>query len=116
MQTAAHIGETIVIKGEVTAHEDVTIAGRVEGSIRIDGHALTIAPGASVLADVHADDVIVGGEFTGTLTADRRIEFGATASAQGDFEAPAIRVVDGAGVTGRVETTGARAPALQLAS
>ena len=116
MQTAAHIGETIVIKGEVTAREDVTIAGRVEGSIRLDGCALTILPGANVLADVHAADVIVAGQFAGTLTADRRIELRATAVAEGDFEAPAIAVSDGAAVTGRVETTADRKPALQLAS
>jgi cytoskeletal protein CcmA (bactofilin family) len=116
MQTAAHIGETIVIKGEVTAREDVTVAGRIEGSIRIEGHALTIAASASILADVHAADVIVAGQFLGTLTADRRIEFSAGANVDGDFEAPAIAVAEGAVVTGRVETTGERAPALQLAS
>ena len=116
MQTAAHFGETIVIKGEVTASEDVTVAGRIEGSIRIDGCSLTVMPGANVLADVHAADVIVAGEFAGTLTADRRIELRATAVAEGDFEAPAIAVADGAVVTGRVETTADRSPALQLAS
>lgn len=116
MQTAAHIGETIVIKGEVTAREDVTIAGRIEGSIRIDGHALTIANGASVLADVHATDVTVAGEFLGTLTADRHIAFSGSANVEGDFEAPTIAIAEGAVVTGRVETTGERKPALQLAS
>lgn len=116
MQTAAHIGGTIVIKGEVSAREDVTIAGRIEGSIRIDGHALTIAEGANILADVHADAVVVAGQFTGTLTADRRIEFRASANADGDFEAPAIVIAEGAVVTGRAETTADRKPALQLAS
>jgi cytoskeletal protein CcmA (bactofilin family) len=116
MQTAAKIGETIVIKGEITAAEDLTVAGRVEGSIKIEGHALTIAAGSSVLADVHAADVIVGGQFAGTATADRRIELAATADADGDFEAPAIAVADGATVTGRVTTTRERKPSLQLAS
>lgn len=115
MQTAAHIGETIVIKGEVTAREDVTIAGRIEGSIRVDGHALTVAPGASVIADVHAMEVVVRGQVFGTVTADRRVELGATASVEGEVEAPIIAMADGASMSGRLETTGQR-KALQLAS
>ena len=82
MQTAAHIGETIVIKGEVTASEDVIIAGRVEGSITVDGHVLTVAPGANVVADIHAADVIVHGQVFGAVTADRRIELSATAAVE----------------------------------
>lgn len=116
MQTVAHIGETIVIKGEVTAREDVTIAGRVEGSITVDGHALTVAPGANVVADIHAADVIVRGQVFGSVTADRRIELGATANVEGEIVAPSVAMADGAAVSGRVETTGQRAPALQLAS
>ena len=117
MQTdAAHIGTTIVIKGEMTAAEDVTIAGKVEGSIKIDGHALTVAQGANVLADVHAADVIVSGQLFGTITADNRIHLRATAEVEGEMSAPAMTVADGAVVTGRAETTRPRTPALSLAS
>lgn len=116
MQTVAHIGGTIVIKGEVTAREDVTIAGRVEGSITVDGHALTVAPGAYVVADIHAADVIVRGQVFGSVTADRRVELGATANVEGEIAAPAVAMIDGAEISGRVETTGQRRPALQLAS
>jgi cytoskeletal protein CcmA (bactofilin family) len=115
MQSGAHIGETIVIKGEMTAGEDVVIAGRVEGSIHVEGHALTVAPGANVVADVRAAEVIVAGHVFGSVTADRRIDVRATADVEGELGAPAIAVADGATVSGRVETTGARGPGLQLA-
>lgn len=116
MQTAAHIGETIVIKGEMTASEDVTIAGRVEGTVSVEGHALTVAPGASVVADIHAADIVVQGQVFGSMTADRRVEIDATADIEGEISAPVVRVADGAVLSGRVETTGQRKPALQLAS
>ena len=38
MQERAGVGSTVVIKGELTAHEDVVIAGRVEGLIDVTGH------------------------------------------------------------------------------
>ncbi len=116
MQTAARIGETIVIKGEMTASEDVTIAGRVEGTVSVEGHALTVAPGASVVADIHAADIVVQGKVFGSMTAERRVEIDATADVEGEISAPVVRVEDGAVLTGRVETTGQRKPALQLAS
>ncbi len=116
MQTAAHIGETIVIKGELTADEDVTICGRVEGTITIDGHALTVAPGASVVADIHAAELIVRGQVFGSIAAERRVELDATANVEGEISAPVVRLADGSTVSGRVETTAPRKPALQLAS
>lgn len=116
MHTAAHMGSTIVIKGELSAREDVTVAGRIEGSIHVDGHVLTVAPGANVVADIHAAEVIVCGQVFGSVTADRRIELGATAEVEGEIAAPVVGIADGAGVTGRVETQAARKPVLQLAS
>jgi len=116
MQTAAHIGSTIVIKGELSAREDVTFAGRIEGSIHVDGHALTVAPGANVVADIHAAEVIVRGRVFGSVTADRRIELGATAEIEGEIAAPVVGIADGASVAGRVDTQAARRSVLQLAS
>ena len=42
MERPSEIGSSIVIKGEIIAHENLVVSGRVEGSIRVDAHALTI--------------------------------------------------------------------------
>ena len=37
MQQRAGVGSTVVIKGELTAQEDLVIAGRVEGTVSVAG-------------------------------------------------------------------------------
>ena len=54
MERPAEIGASVVIKGELTAQEDIVIGGRIEGSVRIEGHSVTINAGAQVVADVDA--------------------------------------------------------------
>ena len=37
MERPTEIGTSIVVKGEITAHEDIVVSGRVEGSIAASG-------------------------------------------------------------------------------
>jgi len=39
MQHGAHIGPSVVVKGDVSAREPITIAGRVEGTIDVSGQS-----------------------------------------------------------------------------
>jgi len=39
-------GQSIVIKGDISGNEDLVIAGRVVGSITLEGRVLTLAPGS----------------------------------------------------------------------
>ena len=50
MQHGAHIGATVVIKGEISAKEPLTVSGRVEGTIDVPGHVVTIEAGAHAYA------------------------------------------------------------------
>lgn len=102
MQNGARIGSTLVIKGEISAQEPLSIAGRVEGTIDVSGHILTVEQGASVAADITADGIIVAGEVRGSIAADVRIQLLASAQVDGDLSAPRIAVEDGAIVRGKV--------------
>jgi cytoskeletal protein CcmA (bactofilin family) len=115
METIAKIGPSIHIKGEVTSREPLTIAGQVEGTIDVDGHALTVEESGHVTASVTALTIVVAGAVNGRLLASERIAVRKTAQIEGDLTAPAISLADGATVQGRVETA-ARTPALSLAS
>jgi cytoskeletal protein CcmA (bactofilin family) len=109
MDAVAHIGPSICIKGEVTAREPLTISGRVEGTIEVTGHALTVAAGAHIDADILADTIVVGGEVNGALSAGARIVIGQTARVEGVLSAPRVSLADGAMLQGSVESTGERA-------
>ena len=36
------LGKSMVVKGDLSASEDLTIEGRVEGTITVGGHTLTV--------------------------------------------------------------------------
>ena len=73
MDSIARIGSSIEIKGEVTSREPLVIAGRVEGSVDAEGHALTLDPGGRLEATVIAQTLVVAGAVKGSLTAEARI-------------------------------------------
>jgi cytoskeletal protein CcmA (bactofilin family) len=116
MERPAEIGSTIVIKGDITAQEDLVISGRVEGSISAEGHAVTVNEGAEVVAEVHARAITVAGQVMGHLSAGERLELRQTADVEGELSAPVLKVTDGAVFQGKAKTTGDAKPALQLAS
>lgn len=116
MHERAGVGSTVVIKGELTAHEDVVIAGRVEGSINVIGHLVVVEAGAHVAGDVTATGIVVGGTVDGSLMAEERIQVHAGANLKGDVSAPRLVVADGALVNGRIETVSAAKRKLKAAS
>jgi cytoskeletal protein CcmA (bactofilin family) len=117
MERPAEFGSSIVIKGELTAHEDIVLSGRLEGSITVIGHCVTVNAGAELVADIHARVVVVSGQVLGTLRGDERIELLRTADVDGELSAPVVRLDDGAVFRGKAETTKASPKSgLQLAS
>ena len=112
MDVPAHIGASIRLKGDITASEPLTIAGQLEGSVTVNGHALTIAARSQVSAALAADTIIVAGQVKGRNTASTRIVVRETASVEGEVAAPSVSIADGAVVDGRVETATKRALAL----
>lgn len=108
METVAHIGPSIHIKGQVTAQEPLTIAGQVVGSIDVSGHPLIVTDSARLSADVIAHTIVIGGNVNGKLCADGRIAIRQTANVEGDVLAPAVSVDDGAVLHGHLEIAGRR--------
>ena len=115
MHDRARLGSTLVIKGELTAHENLVLAGRVEGSIHVTGHVVTVDEGACVIGDIRAAEIVVTGSVEGGLLADKRIHIGDGAELEGDASAPRVVIADGAVVKGRIETQ-ARHAQLKAAS
>jgi cytoskeletal protein CcmA (bactofilin family) len=97
------IGPSLVITGDITSQEDVTIHGRVNGQIRMREGSLVVAPKAHVEGDVHAGRVTIHGALGGNVTSTDRIELTPTADVRGTLTGPTIVLQDGALFNGRVE-------------
>jgi cytoskeletal protein CcmA (bactofilin family) len=96
-------GQSIVIKGEISGAEDMVIAGRVEGKIRLENCTLTLAEGAQVNGDVAAGSVVVSGAVNGSLRATVRVDVRPTATVEGEIHTPKLAIADGAQLSARVE-------------
>ncbi|MEJ2679743.1 MAG: polymer-forming cytoskeletal protein [Gemmatimonadota bacterium] len=101
-RVAGWIGESVVIKGNLTSKEDMTIAGQVEGDVTVKDHTLMVAPRARIRGNIVAHTVAIHGEVLGTITAERKVEVGETGSVEGDIKAPRIKVVEGAALNGHL--------------
>src|SRR5918996_5262335 len=99
------IGQTIHLKGRLTAEEDVLIAGRIDGEIDLHNHVLTVQPTAQVTAEVLAKSVVVEGAIRGDIVAGHSIALQHTACVAGKIAAPKIAICDGADFNGRIETS-----------
>ncbi len=99
----AHIGKSVLIKGELSGSEDIYVDGQVEGNIHLSGHNLTIGPHGRVRANVSAKNVTVAGTLDGNIVAGERTEFRKSAVANGDVQTKRIAIEDGAFFKGKLE-------------
>ena len=119
---AATLGESVVIKGELSGNEDLTIEGQIEGTIelrehvltigpkgQIEGtielreHVLTIGPKGTIKAQVSARSVIVAGTVTGDITATETVSIQENGSVDGDITAPRVAIGEGAHFRGSID-------------
>jgi len=99
----ATIGRSIAIKGEVTGEEDLLIQGRIEGSVNLKAHAVTVGSEGRVSADITARVITVEGEVVGDLRAQEQVALRSTARVHGDLTAPRVVLEDGAAFRGLVD-------------
>jgi cytoskeletal protein CcmA (bactofilin family) len=98
-----NIGKSVVIKGELSGSEDLTIEGQVEGKIELRQNILTIGPNGKIKAQVFAKIVIVEGEVTGNISASERVDIRDKGSVDGDLASPRVAIADGAHFRGSID-------------
>lgn len=99
----AHIGKSVVIKGELSGSEDLYLDGEVEGNIELRGHSLIVGPNGRVRANVHAKDVVVHGKVDGNIQAKEKVELKKSAVLNGDIFTQRIMIEDGAFFKGAID-------------
>ena len=108
-QDVVNIGKSVVIKGELSGSEDLTIEGRVEGKIELRQHVLTIGPNGKIDAEVFAKSVVIMGGVNGNITAAEKINIRENGSVDGDISAPRVAIAEGAHFRGSIDMQGAGA-------
>jgi cytoskeletal protein CcmA (bactofilin family) len=99
----AHIGKSVVIKGELSGSEDLYVDGHVDGKIELRNHSLTVGPNGNVQAAVTAKSVVIQGKLDGTVIASERVELKKSAVVNGDLTTQRIAVEEGAFLRGKVD-------------
>lgn len=91
----------LAISGDIQTKGTIRVDGRVEGTLhRAD--TLIIGAGGTVIGNIEAREVVIGGTVHGNLTVSERIEVQATANVRGDIHAAALQLLEGGMVHGHI--------------
>jgi cytoskeletal protein CcmA (bactofilin family) len=96
------IGESILISGSLNGDEDLTVRGRVEGTLTLT-KTLLVEPTGVVKAEVQVKNCIIAGAVVGNVTATESVEITNQGRMVGDITAPRVIIVDGASFRGRID-------------
>ena len=103
LKERATIGPSISIKGEISGEEDLTIQGRVEGTIELNQNNITIVGNGCVKADILAKIISIEGEVEGDLFGEEKIVVRGTGVVRGNMMAPRVNLEDGAKFSGNID-------------
>ena len=109
----ATIGKSIVIKGEVTGAEALYIDGRIEGTISVPEHRVTIGRHGVIQASINAREVVIMGKVSGNVECSDRLDIRGEGSLTGDVITERISVEDGALMKGSIQVRHAEHKAQQ---
>jgi cytoskeletal protein CcmA (bactofilin family) len=96
------IGESILISGSLNGDEDLTVRGRVEGTLTLT-KTLVVEPTGIVKAEVQVKNCVIAGAVVGNVTATESVEITKEGRMVGDIQAPRVIIVDGASFRGRID-------------
>jgi cytoskeletal protein CcmA (bactofilin family) len=103
----ASIGRSLTIKGEISGGESLYIDGRIEGTINIPEHRVTVGRNGIVTADVNAREVVIMGKVNGNVICSDRLDIRSEGTVAGDVVTQRISVEDGAILKGSVQVQAA---------
>jgi len=97
------LGESLFIKGELQAAEDLLLEGRLEGSIKHTAQRLVIGRKGRVKADVHAANLVIEGEVVGDVHCAESVVIQSSGVLRGNIYSPRLSIADGARFDGSVD-------------
>ncbi len=102
-QVQATIGRSIILKGELSANEDLIIEGQFEGTVNLQDHCLTVGSNGKVKAEIQARQVVILGSVNGNVNAREKIEVRRSGNVTGDLTSASISIEEGAYFKGSID-------------
>src|SRR5690349_19096940 len=93
--SAASIGSSMIIVGEIYSREELMVDGEVDGKLELQ-HRLTVGPNGKVRATIKAREVVVFGNVQGDVEVSDKITIKKGGSLVGDIRTAGIVIDDGA--------------------
>jgi cytoskeletal protein CcmA (bactofilin family) len=100
--SAAAIGTSMVIKGDIFSREELYVDGEVDGKLELQ-HRLTIGPRGKVRAQIRAREVVIAGTVEGNVEVSEKITIQRNGSLIGDIKTAGIVIDDGAYFKGSID-------------
>lgn len=101
-QPKTSVGRSILIKGEISGDEFLSVEGRIEGKINLN-NGIHIKKNGLIKADMHATSIAVSGKVVGNIHATEKIELMEDSKVIGDLNAPRIVINEGARLSGQIK-------------
>ncbi len=95
------IAESTLVNGNLHGDEDLTVRGRVEGTLTLT-KTLVVDPTGAVKAEVQVKSCVISGSVVGNVTATESVEITKDGRMAGDISAPRVIIADGASFRGRI--------------
>lgn len=102
-RATASLGKSVLVKGQITSREDLTIDGEVEGTIELHDNRLTVGPNGKVTANIKAREIIVLGQVNGNMDVTDKIDIRKEARLVGDIKSARVVIEDGAYFKGSID-------------
>ncbi|TAM84726.1 MAG: polymer-forming cytoskeletal protein [Acidobacteria bacterium] len=102
-QVQATIGRSIVLKGELSANEDLVIDGQFEGTVNLQDHCLTVGSNGKIKAEIQARQVVIYGAVNGNVSAREKVEVRRTGNVTGDLRSASVSIEEGAYFKGSID-------------
>jgi cytoskeletal protein CcmA (bactofilin family) len=98
------IAEGTKLVGDLETQGPLVVAGIIKGNGKVAG-ALSMSTSAEWDGDIVTRTAVIAGRITGQLTAEEKLEIGATAVIKGKVRAKTLAIANGAVIDGDVTVT-----------
>jgi cytoskeletal protein CcmA (bactofilin family) len=107
------LSSTTVITGDLTAENDIRIAGSLKGKLRTSGHLIVENTG-TIEGEIVAANATIAGKIIGNIETHERLILESKAVFVGDIRTRLLVIEDGASFNGSCATDSSKRPDVKI--